>query len=300
MQPLSDSTNLLVENSEPIWLIPVIGLSIVLIIAIVSKDYLTIKMVGIRILTYLNMFTGPTGLNSTNQGTPIGNVLDKEKASYPTPFLPAFTSSDSRAQEKSMLHKKNFPLIRKFFGIGNKIKFLEERYKFASSFENKMDLAYGYIDYQHYDKAISLFHESIEGLYDEELVVWDGLVLIYELKGELELEKDTLLEIRRRIPNKFSEYHGLRLGRIYEELGGIQNALEEYKRIKSKFPGEEANCRYGLLLYQMNELENAKNVFEEILLKISVSPYYYKRSQKEWKRIAKDKLKDIKKINGIS
>ena len=57
-----------------------------------------------------------------------------------------------------------------------------------------------------------------------------------------------------------------------------------------KYPGEEARCRYALLLKKLGQEERARRVFREIVESVKGSPGYYKRRQREWVSIARKNM----------
>lgn len=67
-------------------------------------------------------------------------------------------------------------------------------------------------------------------------------------------------------------------------------ALAQYEKILVKYPGEEARCRYGLLLQKLGQQEKARRVFREILDSVKGAPPYYRRRQREWVAIARRNL----------
>ncbi len=76
------------------------------------------------------------------------------------------------------------------------------------------------------------------------------------------------------------------LARTYEELGDTERALEDYAKLLRSFSGEEARCRYALLLKKLGRQEEAARQFNEILKNARLSPKYYEKTQKGWIKIA--------------
>ena len=74
----------------------------------------------------------------------------------------------------------------------------------------------------------------------------------------------------------------LLLAQVFETLGRNEEALAEYETLANQYPGEEARCRYGLLLAQTGQDEKAREVFQRILLSARRSPRYYRKAQRKW------------------
>ena len=57
-----------------------------------------------------------------------------------------------------------------------------------------------------------------------------------------------------------------------------------------RYPGEEARCRYAVLLQSIGRTERAQALFREIVDSVRHAPSYYRSRQREWYKIAKDQL----------
>lgn len=73
-------------------------------------------------------------------------------------------------------------------------------------------------------------------------------------------------------------------------IGRTDDALRQYESVVPRYPGEEARCRFALLLKQLGQTERATALFREIIDSVKHSPSYYRSRQSEWYRIAKDQL----------
>jgi hypothetical protein len=67
--------------------------------------------------------------------------------------------------------------------------------------------------------------------------------------------------------------------------------VRQYENVVPRYPGEEARCRFALLLLQLGQEQRAKQLFREILDSVKGAPSYYRRRQSEWVRIARQNLK---------
>jgi hypothetical protein len=73
-------------------------------------------------------------------------------------------------------------------------------------------------------------------------------------------------------------------------VGRTDDAMRQYESIVMRYPGEEARCRFALLLKQLGQKERADAMFREILESVKHAPGYYRSRQREWVRIAKQEL----------
>jgi hypothetical protein len=80
--------------------------------------------------------------------------------------------------------------------------------------------------------------------------------------------------------------------RALEQSGRTDDALYEYQALANYYPGAEARVRYGLLLNKGDRQNEAKAVFNEILIQLKRAPKYVRRVQAEWIALAEKALRE--------
>ena len=177
-----------------------------------------------------------------------------------------------------------------FFGGGAGLERLRDKYEAAPSFVNKIALADGLQKEGQFEEAIELYESSVGGINEDDLTLWQGLAHAYFHTRQFEKAKNAVLKLRQyRDTNQVNDFD-LLLAQALEELGEDKAALEEYEFLSGKYNGEEARCKYALLLKKMGEQEAAEAVFKEILNHSRLSPVYYKRKNQVWISIASKEL----------
>jgi len=73
-------------------------------------------------------------------------------------------------------------------------------------------------------------------------------------------------------------------------VGQTDAALRQFEAVVPRYPGEEARCRYAVLLKQLGQTERATKLFREIVDNVKHAPGYYRTRQREWYRIAKGEI----------
>src|ERR1700722_4913908 len=73
--------------------------------------------------------------------------------------------------------------------------------------------------------------------------------------------------------------------------GKNDEAVAQYEKVVSRYPGEEARARFGLLLETLGQQARAQALFHEILKSVKGAPSYYRSRQREWVAIAKSHIK---------
>jgi hypothetical protein len=100
----------------------------------------------------------------------------------------------------------------------------------------------------------------------------------------------TLDDLQKRWPDFQSADAHLLYARALAEAGRVDEALEEYHAVSAYFPGAEAKVRYGLLLRMVGRTQDARIVFNELLLQMKRAPKYLRDAQSEWLAIAEKQL----------
>ena len=73
-------------------------------------------------------------------------------------------------------------------------------------------------------------------------------------------------------------------------VGRTEDALHRYESVVTRYPGEEARCRFAVLLKTLGQTERAQALFQEIVKSVRSAPGYYRSRQNEWYRIAREQL----------
>lgn len=180
--------------------------------------------------------------------------------------------------------------IEKIVNPGKRIRELEDQLEMTPSVNNKKALAAAYTEKGMFDKAIALYEECLSGSYKNDPYIIEGLSLAHFFKGDFETAREKLLRLVEIRGTRKRDDFDLLLARTYDELGETDKALEEYEKLARSFSGEEARCRYALLLKKLGRKEEADRYFNEILKNARLSPKYYKKTQKKWIKIARSEL----------
>lgn len=182
-------------------------------------------------------------------------------------------------------------VIGKMVNPGKHLRLLEEQTELSPSFKNKKELAQAYIEAGMFDKAIALYDSCLQGINANDETVIEGLSCAYFFKKDFEKAKEILLNLMTIRKSRKSDEFDLLLAKTLEELGDIDGAMTEYAAIIKGYSGEEARCRYALLLKRTGKAEEAAALFNEILKNARLSPGFYKKAQKQWIKTAEKELK---------
>jgi hypothetical protein len=173
---------------------------------------------------------------------------------------------------------------------GKRLRYLQMQVERTPSVKNKKLLAEAYVNERLFDPAIALYGECLQGAYRQDRHLLEGLSCAYFFKGDYRNAKTNLTQLSQNAPEHGSDPFQLLLARTHEALGELEAAKAAYSGMLKRFSGEEARCRYALLLKQSGQVEEARRLFQEILNNVRLSPRYYRKAQKPWVEIAKKEI----------
>ena len=160
----------------------------------------------------------------------------------------------------------------------------------ADTVENRFKLAKECLSKNRFQEARELLEGCLQGIHGEDPSILLALARarfgLQDFAGTLE----ALDRLRRADPNFQSAEGHMLYARSLEGRGDIERALYEFEALAGYFAGEEARCRYGLLLERAGRTDEAREVFAEVIRSVELAPKAYYRDQHEWYEIARGQL----------
>ena len=139
--------------------------------------------------------------------------------------------------------------------------------------------------------AIALYEGAMAGpLGANDPVLLKGLARAKLLAGDGAAAENLFLRMKQIDPAAFDADVELDYARALEAEGKTDEAVRQYESVVTRYPGEEARCRFALLLEKLGQTERAKALFREIVASVSGAPRYYRARQREWVSIARQHL----------
>ena len=140
-------------------------------------------------------------------------------------------------------------------------------------------------------EAIALYEDAMRGPLGEADPVLLKALAAPRLSGDGAEAERRFLKMKDVDPAAFDANVDLDYARALETQGKNDAAIRQDELVAPRYPGEEARCRFGLLLGRMGQQDRAQAVFREILASVQNAPRYYRSRQSEWTKIAKQHLK---------
>ncbi|RMH91151.1 hypothetical protein EBB59_08390 [Lysobacter pythonis] len=137
--------------------------------------------------------------------------------------------------------------------------------------------------------AESQFRTAMQGLYQTDPDLMLGLAQAQFGLDQPRAARETLDRLITANPDFRSHEGHLLYARAVEACGEHTAALHEYEALVQGFPGEEARIRQAQLLEKMGHDAQAQALYAETLKRADLLPAYYRREQKPWIAIARQR-----------
>jgi len=139
-----------------------------------------------------------------------------------------------------------------------------------------------------FQDAVDLYQSAMAGpLGAQDTALLHGLARARLLSGDGAGAQAGFEALKAADPAAFNADAELDYARALALQGKNDDAIRQYEKVLPRYPGEEARCRYALLLQKLGQDERARRVFREILDSVKGAPGYYRRRQREWVSIAR-------------
>jgi hypothetical protein len=180
--------------------------------------------------------------------------------------------------------------IAKALNPGKGLREAMQRVQITPTAENKARLAQEYLQANQPAEAVALYREALTGVHATDPGMMLGLARALFVQGEMAETQAMLERLREANPQLNSPEGHLLYARALEQQDKTEEALSEYAALSVYYPGQEARCRYALLLRRVGREADAKLVFAEVCQLLDYGPRYQRRLQREWHEVAKRAL----------
>jgi len=180
--------------------------------------------------------------------------------------------------------------VGKVLDPGRRVREAERRLAITETAENKAELAEAYLETGRAQEAVALLKGALMGVHATDPALMSGLARAYFAAGAFADAVATLDALREANPEYQSPEAHLIYARALEEQGNSEAALHEYAALVRYYPGQEARCRYAVLLARSGDGQAAERNFREICRAIELGPRHQRNDQREWYDIARRAL----------
>ena len=160
----------------------------------------------------------------------------------------------------------------------------------SNTVEHRMHLAEQYLDKLEYQKAKDLYEKSLVGIHEDDPELTYGLARSEFGLKNYKHTKQLLDDLIKKNPNYKNQEAHLLYAQSNEQLGKLDQALEEYKVLADYYSGAEAKYCYAKLLKQQGDSATANALFKEIIEYSKLSTRHYRDLNKKWITLSKQEV----------
>lgn len=197
-------------------------------------------------------------------------------------YLPSVRSGGLRSAGRQLARRLN---------PAAEVKRLEDEVALSNTVNNRLALADAYLNAGRGDDAVALVRTCLQGIHEDDPRVLGALARACHAAGHMDEARDAMERLKRQ-GTMLTASIQLLDARIAEDSGDVEGALRAYAVLARGAAGEEARCRYALLLKRVGREDEAYALFEEMLRHARVSSGHYRREEKKWLDIARRELKE--------
>lgn len=198
--------------------------------------------------------------------------------------IPDLLRSDSARRFKSNMVKVADP--------GRDYRLAKRNAELVGSVDSKRALAEECIRSGRFGDAIELYESAMEGpLGGSDPALLKGLARARMLSGDGAAAEAQFVKLKEVDPAAFDADAELDYARALALQGKNDAAVAQYEKVVSRYPGEEARARFGLLLESLGQTARAQALFAEILASVKDAPSHYRSRQREWESLARQHVR---------
>lgn len=165
-----------------------------------------------------------------------------------------------------------------------------QAFDMVESVENRLRLADALYELGQYDEAEPHLTQSLVGAHKSDPHILMRLASVRLHQDDPESTLTLLDELQEANPGFQSQDGHLLYSKALVKTGQLDEALQSFRDLVAYATGEEARVRYGYLLQQNGQQEEANRIFEEVVKRVNRGTKFYRKDQKKWKAKAEAAL----------
>lgn len=162
----------------------------------------------------------------------------------------------------------------------------EQALDMSDTIQNRQQLAEQYLLHGRPEDAEPLYVRSLVGMHATDPILLLGLARARFDQGRFAEALECFAQMEGGVAGLAPDGRLLH-ARCLEAAGHTHEALTAYGALADAYSGEEARCRYAMLLYTQGRTAESMAVFQEIVKRANRAARDYRRTQKPWIDIAR-------------
>ncbi len=167
------------------------------------------------------------------------------------------------------------PEVKPFRDAESEIRYYRQKLDLADTVSNRVKLAETLVEYGRPEQAIPLYEQSLQGPYQNDLQLLQGLAHATFKANDFEKAREVLSTLIQAHPNARLQEPHLLYARTLGALNEFETACQAYQKLATTYSGPEAKFHYAMMLKAHGEVEIATNMLQEIDTTAKRSSNYY-------------------------
>lgn len=182
--------------------------------------------------------------------------------------------------------------MQNLFNPAGSVKKLEENLRFADTFQNRTALAHSYLMNGNTQEAIRLYEAALTGNFTENEEVLSHLLIAYYQAGRYDdvITAGKKIEHLPQFPRSAAH---IMYAKALSIAGNTELAEKQFLSMKGRYSNFEARYEYGRFLESQNRMEEARNLYTEIMEEANHLSTPEKRSNSRWIGLVKEAMKKL-------
>jgi hypothetical protein len=180
--------------------------------------------------------------------------------------------------------------MAKTLNPAGEIKRWKAEFELCESIENRQELAAAYMRAGQYAQATQLLEQGMTAVLKGDPYFLSQLAHAYYCQQDYNRARELLQDIKDHCGRFEKQDWHLLYAMSLNKVGETERARSEYDALTKYYAGEEARCRYALLLKNLGEEQKAKELFQKVVQKCKISPGFYRKEHAKWLKLALDEL----------
>lgn len=177
---------------------------------------------------------------------------------------------------------------------GRELARLQDNLDHANTVANRQALAAYHLRRQEFPEAVRLYESCLSGVYKDDPVILLELARVQFLAGQHQEARASLETLAALAPQHERRLREFLLARVLEETGDKAQAFAIYAQLRGTGPmSEEARVRLARHWEEQGDRTKAKELYTEVVRRLSKANNHYRREQREWLLAARKGLKQL-------
>lgn len=180
--------------------------------------------------------------------------------------------------------------VQRMFDPNRDLRRASAEVQISGNLDARRRLAEEYFERDQFDLSIDAYASGLKGIFEHDPTLLLGLAHAQFAKQDFAAARISLERLQLHNTDFKSTDESLLYARTLEQLEALDEAQHAYASIAPSFPGTEAKFRYALLLKRRGKVDQAHQIFTDLLESAALAPAHFRKAQAHWLDCARKEL----------